>query len=48
MRGTGDIDGQQSADPVIDLLAVLAEVVTRVAPPAAPATSADAAEAGPD
>ena len=48
MRGTGDIDGQQLADPVIDLLAVLAEVVTRAAPPAAPATSADTAEAGPD
>ena len=47
MCGTGDIDGQQQADPVIDLLAVLAEVVTRAAPPAAPATSTDAAEAGP-
>ena len=48
MRGAGDIDGQQQADPVIDLLAVLAEVVTRVAPPAAPATSPDTAKAGPD
>ena len=36
MRGTGDIDGQQLADPVIDLLSVLAEVATRSAPPAGP------------
>ena len=48
MRGAGDIDGQPSAYPVIDLLSVLAEVATRVAPPAAPAASADTAEAGPD
>ena len=48
MRGAGDIDGQQQADPVIDLLAVLAEVVTRAAPPAVPAPSPDTAEAGPD
>ena len=48
MRGTGDIDGQQQADPVIDLLAVLAKVATGAAPPAAPATSTDTAEAGPD
>ncbi len=48
MRGTGDIDGQQQADPVIDLLADLAEVVTRTAPPAVPAASPDTAAAGPD
>jgi hypothetical protein len=47
MCGTGDIDGRQQADPVIDLLAVLAEVVTRAAPSAAPATSTDTAEVGP-
>ena len=48
MFGTGDIDGHQHDDPVIDLLAILAEVVTRAAPPAAPATSTDTADAGPD
>ena len=47
MRGTGDIDGQQLADPVIDLLSRLAEVATRSAPLTGQSPSTDAAEAGP-
>ena len=47
MRGTGDIDGQLLADPVIDLLSQLAEAANRTAPPAVPAPSKDAADAGP-
>jgi hypothetical protein len=47
MRDAGDIDGQPSTDPVIDLLSELAEVATRPAPLPARTPSTDHAEAGP-